>query len=112
MKKNKNEMIEGVLNPISWDNNNNIREFSIYTSEGEDVPVKCKSCLTRFGGLLNKLVRAKGEIHNCDDGHRVIELRNLHSLKKKNFKNAGFIAEDDLLNVLFPKAAFSYGISA
>ena len=111
MKRTHNETIEGVLNPISWDENNNVREFSIYTSEGEDIPVKCKSCVSKLGGMLNKLVRANGQIHD-DDDHRVIELKNLYPLKKKNLSNANFLAEDDLLNVLFPKAQFSYGISA
>ena len=112
MKKNQTTTIEGVLNPISWDEKNNIREFSIYTSEGEDIPIKCKNCLSKLGGLLNKMVKADGEIHDYDDGHREIELKNLHMLKKKTFTNVNFLGEDDLLNVLFPKAQFSYALSA
>ena len=77
---NKDQSVTGILNPIHWDRHGNIKQFSIYTDEEEDIIIEGYLDKRKLEKLLNKRVLAKGQIRTNEDGEKFIKLKSIKEL--------------------------------
>ena len=79
-KKEKEKSITGTLNPIRWDKNGRIKQFSIYSEEEEDVIIEHFQNKRKLTKLLNKRVIAVGKVRLDEEGNKYIKLKNIKEL--------------------------------
>ncbi len=79
-KIEKEKSIIGTLNPIRWDKNGRIKQFSIYSEEEEDVIIENFQNKRKLTKLLNKRVIAVGKVRLDEDGNKYIKLKSIKEL--------------------------------
>ncbi|MBF0312815.1 MAG: hypothetical protein HQK50_03650 [Oligoflexia bacterium] len=120
MQKNEISAFRGVITPISWDKQNRIKSFGVYTHEGEDIPIvnrdgKESSKLMKY---LNQKVKVYGAVSELPDHeHRVISVRKIikenkmtkskHKIKKCQPMPQEIYYSDEF-NILFPQEDCPY----
>jgi hypothetical protein len=77
---NKDQSITGTLNPIHWDRHGNIKKFSIYSDDQEDIIIEGYTNKTKLEKLLNKRVFAKGQVRTDEYGDKFIKLKSIKEL--------------------------------
>ena len=72
--KLKQKKIFGILTPISWDANDEVVEFSVYTPHEEDILIINHRDFPELVDHLNKPIYVTGSISHNEDGDKVIKL--------------------------------------
>lgn len=78
-KTEKEKSIIGTLNPIRWDKNGRIKQFSVY-SEEEDVIIENFQNKRKLTKLLNKRVIAVGKVRLDEEDNKYIKLKSIKEL--------------------------------
>ncbi len=82
--KNKKKEIIGVLNPIEWDKEGEVKKYSIYTVDEEDIIIEEIFPNIKLKHLLNKKVLAKGILREDKEGQKFIKLKTIKQLIEPN----------------------------
>ncbi|PIR35930.1 MAG: hypothetical protein COV37_05930 [Bdellovibrio sp. CG11_big_fil_rev_8_21_14_0_20_39_38] len=77
---NKEQSIIGTLNPIHWDKEDDVDQFSIYSDEEEDIIIEEFHNKKRLSRLINKRVLARGKIRIDENGEKHIKLKMIKEL--------------------------------
>lgn len=70
----------GVLNPIGWDKNGNVKKYSIYTQNEEDIIIEYIDNPELLQHFINNYVLAKGSVRIDLDGEKYIRIKHLKAL--------------------------------
>ncbi len=70
----RREFLTGVLSPSSWDKNDEIDGYSIFTEEEEDVILEGRDLERNFETFKNKKVRVSGKFLKTLNEERVFEV--------------------------------------
>ncbi|ATH07309.1 hypothetical protein BIY24_04965 [Halobacteriovorax marinus] len=76
----KEESIVGTLNPIRWDKNGEIKQFSIYSTDEEDIIIEGYPKKRKLIKMLNKRVLAKGKVRIDENGDKFIKINNIKEI--------------------------------
>ena len=60
MKAIRSKIVTGVLSPISWNSNDEVVEYSVYTDKDEDIILKGKNLDSNFKFFKNQKVKISG----------------------------------------------------
>lgn len=76
----KNESIVGILNPICWNKNGEIKQFSIYSTDEEDFIIEGYPKKQKLMRMLNKRVLAEGKVRIDENEVKFIKIKNIKEL--------------------------------
>jgi len=60
MKATNSKVVTGILSPISWNSNDEVIEYSVYTDKDEDIILKGKNLASNFKFFKNQKVKISG----------------------------------------------------
>ncbi len=86
--KTRNESIEGVIVPISWNERGKVKGVSLYTSGDEDVVLVHHYSPFFIKSLINKRVKVFGKTIGVVDGCRVFSVKRLLKKERDFFKDS------------------------
>lgn len=90
INKESEESIVGTLNPISWDRNDGIKQFSIYSTDEEDIIIEGYTNKRKLIGMLNKRVLAKGNIRIDENGDKFIRIKEIKKISGQSSPTNNF----------------------
>jgi len=73
MKINKLKVVTGVLSPISWNTNDEVVEYSVYTDKDEDIILRGKNLDSNFRFFKNQKVKVSGNFISSSSDLRVFQ---------------------------------------
>ncbi|MBL7665186.1 MAG: hypothetical protein JNM93_08635 [Bacteriovoracaceae bacterium] len=73
----RNQEIVGILNPIEWDEKGEVKTFSIYSFDKDDIIIEKYPHKQKLKKLLNKQVQALGTIRKDKYGEMFIHLKSI-----------------------------------
>ncbi|OFZ26189.1 hypothetical protein A2326_03725 [candidate division WWE3 bacterium RIFOXYB2_FULL_41_6] len=73
MKASKLNVVTGILSPISWNTNNEVVEYSVYTDKDEDILLKGKNLDSNFRFFKNQKVKVSGNFLSSSSDLRVFQ---------------------------------------
>ena len=77
----KQDVAEGLITPIDWDNNGTPCQFSLYTATEEDIIIDAPQMKRRLNNLINKPVIIRGHLYQNNWGEKVIRAKKIRPLK-------------------------------
>jgi hypothetical protein len=102
---NSNWSVSGIITPISWDKNDNVRGISIFTSDDEDIIISDATYFKKLRKLINKYVTVEGRVISNGFVRKMISVTKFrigNKLKKKltSNKRAGEIEIGSLFAII------------
>lgn len=87
-KRSRNKLVEGIVTPISWNEKGDVRLFSLFTSEGEDILIDSEEFFDTLHMLIGKSISIYGTLYRTNYGAQIIY--------PKRIKVDGHKKEDDI----------------
>jgi len=74
MKSNNHKFLTGILSPISWNNQDEVEGYSLFTADDEDILLRGRNLEGKFEMFKNQRVKISGNFLASFNGARVFEV--------------------------------------
>ncbi len=71
MKRYRREILTGIISPSSWDDNDEIDGYSLFTEDDEDILLEGRRLNGDFGMFKNKKIKVEGNFLASSNEPRV-----------------------------------------